>query len=107
MHAAPVDGKAPDLLVMVAAAHLQHHEAAMQDIGFLDVAQQDDGIGQRRDMLLAGAMAADQRLVRGGAQAGDLALLDEGGQADQELAKAGFRCDPLQSRKAVDGKPLR
>ena len=49
----------------------------MHKLGLLDVAQQDNGIGQCGDVLFAGAVSADQRLVRGRAQTGDLALMRE------------------------------
>src|SRR4051812_2832427 len=63
MHTATVDGEAPYLFVVFAAAHFQHHHAAMHEFFLLNVAQQNDRIGECGNMLLASALASDKRFV--------------------------------------------
>jgi hypothetical protein len=92
---------------MLAAAHLQHHQAAMHEFPLLDVTQQNDRIGQRRNMLLARALSADQGFVGRGTETRDLPLLDERGEADEELAESDLGRDAFQCRKTVDGDAIR
>ncbi len=60
VHAGPVDGEPANLLGVLASAHLQHHESAVHRVLLLNVAEQDDRIRERRNVLLAGAFAANQ-----------------------------------------------
>jgi len=45
VHASAVDRKSPDFLGMLAAAHLQDHEATVHGLLLLDIPQQNDRIG--------------------------------------------------------------
>ena len=86
------------LSTVSAAAHLAEH---------LDVAQQDDRVGHRRDVRLGDRRAAQQRRGRRGEEAGHLLVLDERREADDELAEAARRRDALERGEAVDRDAVR
>src|SRR4051794_39293560 len=79
VHAAPVDRVLADGRVVTRAAHLEKYDAAQHIAERLDVPKQDDGIGERRDVLLRHRAAAEQRRSGGAEQARRLLQLEERG----------------------------
>jgi hypothetical protein len=106
MHTGVIDGEPSHFLGVLASPHFQYHETAMHRVLFLDVPQEDDRVGECGNVLLAGALAANQGLARRGAEPRYFTFLDEGGKTDQEFAETGVRGNSLQGGEAVDRDPI-
>jgi hypothetical protein len=103
-----VDQVLADVFLVRRAAHLQHGQPAPHLAVKLDVAQEDDRVGDRRDVRLRDRLAPGrEHRGRVREQAGDLEMLDRARQRDHELAERLRRGHSLERGHAVDRDPLR
>src|SRR5688500_5708221 len=107
VHPRSVDRVPSEGRIVPRAAHLEQDEAPEYLSVHLGVAQQDDRIGERGDVLLGDRAATEQRRRRRREQARRLLHLQVRGEADDELAEAAKRRDALQGRQAVHGDTVR
>src|SRR5689334_11370694 len=107
LHSAFADREFANRLVMPRAAHLEHRQPALHLAEHLDVAQEDDGVGEGRDVRFGDRVAAHQRASRRRKHSRDLVMLDERRQSDHELAEGLEGADILERGQTVERDALR
>src|SRR5438105_6632326 len=107
LHSTLADGELANGLVVRGAAHLEHGQAALHLAEHLDIAQQNDRVGESRDAGLRNRIATHQRAGSRGEHSRDLLVLDERRQPDHELTERLESSNVLERRQTVERHALR